>query len=616
MSELLQAALQLAEAGYAVLPLRPGEKIPLLPGGYKGASTEPKLIREWWSRQPNANIGISTSRLIVIDLDAPDGLDWPDGPLNRELQDRAGAVARSPRGGLHLYYASPELLGVRCSTGKLGKGVDVRACGGHITAPPSRTAAGSYAWLRELPPRAELPEPPVWLLERLAALERPAPVSAAVNGSINGHAPAALAEAVEIIPQGRRKSTLVSLAGKLRDRGVSLDAIRAAVETENRLRCRPPLPDAELADILRSASKWRPGDLPTQRELKPVRASEIAPESVRWLWPSRVPIGGITLLVGRPGAGKGIFCADLASRVSRAAAAPDGEQIEPGDVLIISAEDHRSAVIRPRLDAAEADCTRVHILSETFDIGDYSALESLCERIGDQLRLVIVDPAGSFMPAQRDFYRDNEVRATLSPLAALAAERGFAALVVAHTRTADAVYADDLALGSRAFVGIARSVQHLLEESVENKPTGRRLLLPGKINLARRPAGLAFRIWGDPPRAEWEAEPLPEWFTADMAIGRKSESGGEKKAGRPPDQLEEAIELLRVLLAQGECPAKAIRKAAEDGGISRRTLLRAKSELGIKHRFDPEKGAWFWFFEQTEPADQSSDLFETQDQGG
>jgi hypothetical protein len=45
-------------------------------------------------------------------------------------------------------------------------------------------------------------------------------------------------------------------------------------------------------------------------------------------------------------------------------------------------------------------------------------------------------------------------------------------------------------------------------------------------------------------------------------------------------------------------------------------LLRAKSELGIKHRFDPEKGAWFWFFEQTEPADQSSDLFETQDQGG
>ena len=44
---------------------------------------------------------------------------------------------------------------------------------------------------------------------------------------------------------------------------------------------------------------------------------------VRWLWRGRIPLGRITLLVGRPGEGKSFFTMDAASRVSTGSPWPD-----------------------------------------------------------------------------------------------------------------------------------------------------------------------------------------------------------------------------------------------------------------------------------------------------
>lgn len=82
-------------------------------------------------------------------------------------------MARSPRGGRHIYFASPELVEVLCSADRLGPGIDIRALGGYIVAPPSRTARGAYEWLRPLPPKDQLPGP------RLAARETDRPQAAA-----------------------------------------------------------------------------------------------------------------------------------------------------------------------------------------------------------------------------------------------------------------------------------------------------------------------------------------------------------------------------------------------------------------------------------------------------
>jgi hypothetical protein len=67
----------------------------------------------------------------------------------------------------------------------------------------------------------------------------------------------------EVIPEGCRDSTLTSLAGSMRRRGFGENAIRAALLVENAERCRPPLPERDVAKIARSVARYRPQDVPS-----------------------------------------------------------------------------------------------------------------------------------------------------------------------------------------------------------------------------------------------------------------------------------------------------------------------------------------------------------------
>src|ERR1043165_2087288 len=71
---------------------------------------------------------------------------------------------------------------------------------------------------------------------------------------------------------------------------------------------------------------------------------------IQWLWPGRIVMENLTLLVGEPGAGKSALAIDLAARVTRGAAWPDGTPGgEPKSVLMVSAGDHNSFTVRPAL---------------------------------------------------------------------------------------------------------------------------------------------------------------------------------------------------------------------------------------------------------------------------
>ena len=85
MNAFLEAALQYAELGYAVLPCRPGDKPPLTSNGLKAATTDPDQIERWWSKWPDANVAIRTDGLLVIDVDTPDGtsIGWLTAVLCR-----------------------------------------------------------------------------------------------------------------------------------------------------------------------------------------------------------------------------------------------------------------------------------------------------------------------------------------------------------------------------------------------------------------------------------------------------------------------------------------------------------------------------------------------------
>ncbi|MCL5281434.1 MAG: AAA family ATPase [Planctomycetes bacterium] len=328
--------------------------------------------------------------------------------------------------------------------------------------------------------------------------------------------------------------------------------------------------------------------------------ADVEPAEVRWLWPGRVPLGRITLLVGRPGEGKSFLTTYMAARVSTASSWPDGSDCPSGSVILISAEDDPADTIRPRLDAHYADVRRVHLLSMVrrieaggerhdvmFTLADLEALETALKAHLD-CRLVVVDPIGSFLGGRTDAHRDNEVRSVLAPVAKLAEKYGPAVLVVAHRRKSAGSIADDLALGSRAFTGIARAVWHLTRDS-ENKV--RRLLLPGKNNLAPEGNGLAFTICGEPPAISWEREPVA--MSADDALS--VENGDEKKKPGPKSETRnKAAEWLRDVLKTGPMAAGKIKDEAGEAGYAWRTVQRAKDDLGIKPYRDQFGGAWMW----------------------
>ena len=173
----------------------------------------------------------------------------------------------------------------------------------------------------------------------------------------------------------------------------------------------------------------------------------------------------------------------------------------------------------------------------------------------------------------------------------LAEKHGPDVLVVAHRRKSAGIIADDMALGSRAFTGIARAVWHLTRDT-ENK--ARRLLLPGKNNLAHEGDGMAFSIIGEPPRISWERDPVA--MNADDALVAESQSR-EQKPGPDAEALDAALAWLRSTLAAGPRLVKELIEEWKNGqGGSDRTLKRAKQTLGIDAYRVEIPGPWWWRF--------------------
>jgi putative DNA primase/helicase len=177
----------------------------------------------------------------------------------------------------------------------------------------------------------------------------------------------------------------------------------------------------------------------------------------------------------------------------------------------------------------------------------------------------------------------------LAPIAKLAEKHGPAVLVVAHRRKSPGSIADDLALGSRAFTGIARAVWHLTRDRDDRS---RRLLLPGKNNLAEEGEGLAFSIIGQPPHISWERDLVT--MSADEALAAENSNRGDRKPGPEATARSQAAEWLRELLASGPMETATVKEEAKAAGYAWRTLHRAKDELGVKPYRREFSGPWFW----------------------
>lgn len=138
---LLAAARAYGAKGWKVFPCQPGGKSPMTPNGHKDATSDERQIREWWTRTPDANIGLSckASGLVVLDADTykPD-CQWTAVAAGLELP--ATLEQRSARGGMHYFYEAE--VGATYAAAPW-PGVDVKHSG-YVLLEPSRFADGRY----------------------------------------------------------------------------------------------------------------------------------------------------------------------------------------------------------------------------------------------------------------------------------------------------------------------------------------------------------------------------------------------------------------------------------------------------------------------------------------
>lgn len=242
----LAAAIEYAEHGWRVLPVQ--GKVPLLPAwsrpdGSGAASTDPDQIRAWWTRWPAANVGVATgpaSSLAVLDIDPRSGGDESFAALEGRVGPLPGTVTSlTGGGGLHLLFAHPGRR-VTSRANALGLGLDVKADGGMIVAPPSvhPDTGRAYAWLGGAW-RDELPVWPEALDDLLApppAKRPPAGPVPAQRGANGGRLLGILTTMVEARP-GERNAVLfwaaarvgeMHAAGDLPDLAAAVHALRDA----------------------------------------------------------------------------------------------------------------------------------------------------------------------------------------------------------------------------------------------------------------------------------------------------------------------------------------------------------------------------------------------------
>ena len=150
----------------------------------------------------------------------------------------------------------------------------------------------------------------------------------------------------------------------------------------------------QLNDRASAAALWKgsnssepiaspmPSSDPAECKLVVRCMADVEPEKIEWLWPGRIAIGKQTLIGGEPGLGKSQITTALAATVTNGGAWPCDEGKAPlGSVIILSAEDDAGDTIRPRLDAAGADVTRVHQISAVRRVTAKDGAHSICKPI-------------------------------------------------------------------------------------------------------------------------------------------------------------------------------------------------------------------------------------------
>lgn len=285
-NKLLNAAIHYAKSGYAVFPLHnlvdSGKKLrcscrnwlfckkvakhPRTRNGHNDATTDELMIREWWKKYPDANIGLLTgiqTGVLVLDIDIKTGGEYSLEIMQEDyktvMNDEyeylpATLTAITGSGGRHLYFNYPsDLRIISCSASDIADGLDIRANGGYVVAPPSKHLSGNdYSWFGV----NTLIEPaPNWLIYELVRIEKPV----LKENSIIKNEPYHIEDSANLIvgeklPEGKRNTYLFKhVCGLVNSYPKEEVLVRAFQKNENSFKV--PLYEEEVISIVNWAWK-------------------------------------------------------------------------------------------------------------------------------------------------------------------------------------------------------------------------------------------------------------------------------------------------------------------------------------------------------------------------
>ena len=141
----------------------------------------------------------------------------------------------------------------------------------------------------------------------------------------------------------------------------------------------------------------------TRTELQMIKMSEIQSQEVVWLWYPFIPYGKLTIIQGDPGDGKTTFVLNIAAKLSKGEGLDRGMKLsEPLTVIYQSAEDGLTDTIKPRLEAAGADCENISVIDESI-----KSLSMIDERLEEAIirtkaKLLILDPIQAYLGGSMD----------------------------------------------------------------------------------------------------------------------------------------------------------------------------------------------------------------------
>jgi hypothetical protein len=472
LSELGQAALEYASQGWAVFPIKPySKKPPLLKDQYNNSTTDLEQIKTWWTDVPLANIGLDCGKsgVDVVDVDAKhegilkvlEGLKLVSGG-SKAWDTR---VHQTPGGGFHYIFSrGPKedgTLPTRSGTFG-GPGIDTRSQGGYIVLPPSPLAEYGHKKYRVFRERPLIPCPRA-LLTQAHKID-----DSADAGKTDLEA---LLNAAQPLKDGVRNSTLHRICSKLLRIGFAEVEARDALLSINRLRCVPPLAEADILYLVKKAyTYYKPvedligdaareeveGDWNDQDQTVAVNIGtflEEQKEGTTWLWEGILPTSSLNMIQGDPKSGKSTVAKHLS--VAAATGRPFlGSSIsQPVPVLYYSLQESKKqwkTWLLSFLTKEEVSELTIDIIWRLGKRGP-NAIKGLRERIlKKKYQLIVIDMIGRFLTL-KDMDKYSEAEGPLSDMNDIAQETGACIVWLHHERKSGGGF--EAGIGSQAIRG-------------------------------------------------------------------------------------------------------------------------------------------------------------------